>query len=84
MINIANSFNHGPCIPELPHRPDLNGRRGSSYSNAQKFCETASKNGKTGRLFEPRTKSLNDKAHCFFTRLNLKRWALSNFAFRHC
>ena len=25
-----------------------------------------------------------DCAHCYFTRLNLKKWSLSNFAFQHC
>ena len=34
------------------------------YADAQKFCETATMNGfKTGRLFEPKTQSFNDKVH---------------------
>ena len=74
--HIANSFNRGPCIlPANPRRPGL---RGLTYSKAKKFCETASRNGKAGRLFEPRTQSHNDKVYAesikVFGRYLLKNW----------
>jgi hypothetical protein len=35
-----------------------------NYASAKEFCESAAKNGyKTGRLFEPKTQSYNDKVH---------------------
>ena len=47
-VNFVHSFNHNK----------------KSYADAQETCETAALNGfKTGRLFEPKTQSLNDKVY---------------------
>ena len=46
-----------------------------NYADAKEFCETAAKNGfKTGFLFEPRTKSFNDKVYSALKRKKRNAW----------
>ena len=61
IVNITHSFNPNP----------------RNYANAKEFCETAAKNGfKAGRLFEPKTQSLNDKVYSESIEVfGEKKWA---------
>ena len=61
IVNITHSFN-----------PNL-----KNYADAKEFCETAAKNGfKAGRLFEPKTQSLNDKVYSESIEVfGEKKWA---------
>ena len=61
IVNITHSFN-----------PSLR-----NYADAKEFCETAARNGfKAGRLFEPKTKSLNDKVYSeSIVVFGEKKWA---------
>ena len=57
--NIVNSW----LIANITHRFSSFAKR-RNYADAKEFCETAAKNGfKTGRLFEPKTQSFNDKVY---------------------
>ena len=50
-------------IANITHRFSSVAKR-RNYAGAKEFCETAAKNGfKTGRLFEPKTQSFNDKVY---------------------
>ena len=61
IVNITHSFNPIP----------------RNYADAKEFCETAAKNGfKAGRLFEPKTQSLNDKVYSESIEVfGEKKWA---------
>ena len=62
ILNITNSFSHGKSS-----------HLRKNYAAAKEFCENASINGfRTGRLFEPKTQSINDKVYAESNRVSNK------------